>query len=148
MGFYKVSFSMNLQQMVSLANLTYALWPQALHTKMFGFSIILVLQRHLVFSLTVVGRRVLPLEGGRGESMTIVGCRLTVGPTTCSVSTFAGKKGVSVRKSLTQRKMIKGQENHSADWNIFLGLKGGALYIRSEVCFPAHSFARVWRQTS
>jgi len=41
--------------------------------------------------------------------------------------------------------MIKGQENHFADWIVSFGLKGGALYIRSEVCFPAHSFARVWR---
>lgn len=51
-------------------------------------------------------------------------------PTTCSVSTFAGKKkGFPFRNPPNLKKMIKGQENHFADWIVSFGLKGGALYI-------------------
>ena len=95
-----------------------------------------------VFLLTVVGRRVLPLEGGRGESMIIVGCRLTVGPTTCSVSTFAGKrKGFPFRNPPNLKKWSKGRKIILQIGLFLLGLKGGALCIPSEF-----ALARVWRE--
>lgn len=147
-GFLKdFPFSMNLQQMVPLQ--PWLMPCRKLYTHqivwIFHHSWKLQRRRHLVFSLTVVGRRVLPLEGGRGESMIIVGCRLKGRPNNLQCFDFCRPKKGCRSEIPNSKKMIKGQENHFADWIISFGLKGGALYICSEVCFPAHSFARVWR---
>lgn len=80
--------------------------------------------------------------------MIIVGCRLKGRPNNLQCFDFCRPKKGCRSEIPNSKKMIKGQENHFADWIISFGLKGGALYICSEVCFPAHSFARVWRQTS
>ena len=144
MGFYKVSFFHEPPTDGSPANLTYAL-SQALHTQnCLDLSIILKTATSPVFSLTVVGRRVLPLEGGGGESMIscapclicqiIVGCRLTVGPTTCSVSTFAGKKRGFRSEILIQRKWSKGRK-------IILQIGLFLLVWKVEPCIYAVKFA-------
>lgn len=108
------------------------------HTKLFGFSHHsekLQTSTSPVFSLTVVGRRVLPLEGGRGESMIIVGCwRLKGRPNNLQCFDFCRQKKGFRSEIPSLKKWSKGRK-------IILQIGLFLLVWKVEPCIYAVKFA-------